>query len=113
MTRSRPKPLVRIVHEATGTVIAEGRRGWNMLHIEGNWYIRRSSLRHDAFRLRPIPGLCVYKGLYLWADINVAGHHTRMAAWKYVLPNPLFFMIWNRFAIPSNHPDFDIEIVSE
>lgn len=59
---------MKVVHRASGTVLAEGPTGWGMIRFDGGVYIRRRHLVGGAFSLGIIPGLCVYKGLYLSLD---------------------------------------------
>jgi len=104
--------MTRITHRASCTVLAEGPRGWRMMHLEGNWYVHRSCLRTDAFRPTLLPGLCFYKGLYLWVDLHLPGA-SRFLAWRYVLPFPWTFFLWGRIGLPGNHPELLIEDLPE
>ncbi|MDT8367845.1 MAG: hypothetical protein RQ745_01465 [Longimicrobiales bacterium] len=102
---------VRILHRPSGTLIAEGRVGWEVKPFEGNWYISRSALRTDAFRTTPLPGLCPYKFIYLWLDfVPESGPPSRRLGWRYVVPNPLFPFIAFRVAVPGSHPDLEIDV---
>lgn len=101
---------IRITHKPTGTVLAKGPKGWGITPFEGNLYIRREHLRTDAFRLNYIPGLCFYKGLYVWLDLRLPGEEpARSLAWKYWFPNPLFPFVAFRVAVPRRHPVLVIE----
>jgi uncharacterized protein (DUF427 family) len=78
--------------------------------FEGNYYIRRKLLRTNAFKANWIPGLCIYKFLYVWMDLRLkSGERARNLAWMYWLPNPLLPFIWFRVAIPAHHPDIEIQ----
>jgi uncharacterized protein (DUF427 family) len=104
------KRYIRISDCATGTVLAEGRRGWDITPFEGNYYIRARYLRGDFFKSNYIPGLCPYKGLYVWLDLRLPEKPVvKSLAWLYWLPNPLFPFIWFRVALPGSHPDLSIE----
>lgn len=59
---------VRIVHRESDTVLAEGPLGWGITPFEGNFYISKKFLQTDRFRVNYLPGLCVYKFLYVWMD---------------------------------------------
>jgi len=64
----------------------------------------------EGFRPNWIPGICVYKFLYVWLDFHPpAGGRTRALGWMYWLPNPLFPFIWFRVAIPRDHPEILVE----
>ncbi len=88
---------VRITHQPSGVVIAEGPIGWGITPFEGNYYIRGKHLRTDRFHPNYIPGLCPYKFLYVWLDLHLPdGERSRSLGWLYWLPNPLFPFIWYR-----------------
>lgn len=102
--------VVRITHVPTGTLLAEGPRGWGITPFEGNLYIRKKFLRTDAFKPNYIPGICFYKFLYVWLDLRLAGQPpVKNLGWLYWLPNPLFPFIWYRVAVPRHHPKLAIE----
>ena len=102
--------LVRITHKSTGIPIAEGPIGWGITPFEGNFYIRKKYLLAGGFKINYIPGLCIYKFLYVWLDyVAPDGTVIRNLGWKYWLPNPLFPFIWFRVAIPREHPDILFE----
>ncbi len=101
---------VRISHTPSGTVLAEGPVGWGITPFEGNYYIRKKHLKTNRMRVNYLPGLCVYKFLYVWMDLHLDdGTRVRNLAWKYWLPNPLFPFIWFRVALPKRHPEIEIE----
>lgn len=101
---------VRITHSETGTVLADGPLGWGITPFEGNFYIRRKFLKTDRLRVNYLPGLCVYKFLYVWMDMHLQnGRRVRNLAWMYWLPNPLLPFIWFRVALPRSHPEIAIE----
>jgi len=101
---------VRIKHRATGTVLADGPLGWGITAFEGNFYIRRKYLQTDGFKVNFLPGLCIYKFLYVWMDLNLGENlRVRSLAWMYWLPNPLLPFIWFRVAIPQLHPEIEFE----
>ncbi len=99
------KVQVRIWHEASGQLLAEGPRGWGITPFEGNYYIRKKYLVANLFRNTPIPGLCPYKGLYHWLNLVLpGGHREDMLAWRYLIPNPLIPFMAFRIGLPGNHP---------
>ncbi len=90
--------------------MAEGPLGWGITPFEGNLYIRRRYLR-IPFRPTFVPGLCPYKGLYVWAEPVLDGTRTPMLGWIYWLPNPLLPFIWYRVGLPREHPALVVEEV--
>jgi len=101
---------VRIVHSRSNSVIAAGPIGWGITPFEGNFYIRKKNLVTDSFRVNYVPGLCIYKFLYVWLDFVMPdGTVIKNLGWKYWLPNPLLPFIWFRVAVPREHPDIRIE----
>ena len=102
---------VRITHRPSGALLAAGRLGWDITPLEGNFYISAKSLATSSFRSSFIPGVCPYKGLYVWQDLRLPdGSLSRMLGWRYWLPNPLLPFIWFRIALPRNHPELAVEI---
>ncbi len=103
---------IRITHQPSGALIAEGPIGWGITPFEGNFYVRRRYLRDGGFKPNYVPGLCPYKFLYTWMDYHAPdGTRTRSLGWLYWLPNPLFPFIWFRIAVPKHHPKISIEYV--
>ena len=106
---------VRITHRPTGTVLAEGPLGWGITPFEGNYYVARRYHKDGVFRPNFIPGICIYKFLYVWMDLWLPSPGTgnevkeRSIAWMYWLPNPLLPFIWFRVALPGQHPHLLIE----
>ena len=90
--------------------MAEGPIGWGITPFEGNFYIRHKYLKTDRLRPNFIPGLCVYKFLYVWLDLVLeSGDRFQNIGWLYWLPNPLLPFIWFRVALPGSHPDIFVE----
>ena len=101
---------VRIVHRPTGTLIADGPLGWGITPFEGNYYIGRRHLRTDGFRASYLPGICIYKFLYVWMSfVAPDGTKSPLLGWMYFLPNPLFPFIWFRIGVPGRHPEIEVE----
>jgi len=117
------KKCIRIKHANSGTLIAEGPISWGITPFEGNYYIASKFLRTTGFRVNYIPGLCIYKFLYVWLDFvpirsspeSTAGNKKsddatiKNLGWKYWLPNPLLPFIWFRVAVPQHHPQLLVE----
>jgi len=81
-----------------------------MTPFEGNIYIGRKHMRTDAFKPNYVPGLCLYKFLYVWMDLRLPGEKLiRGASWMYWLPNTLFTFIAFRVAVPRHHPDIAVD----
>jgi hypothetical protein len=96
---------LRIVHSASGTTVAEGTVGWNIVPFDGGWYIRRRCLRSGHFRPNYLPGLCPYKGIYVGLNYHLPdGTVERGLGWTYILPNPLLPFLWFRTALPRSDP---------
>ena len=101
---------VRIKHRDTGLLLAEGPLGWGITPFEGNFYVSGKYLKTRRFRQNFIPGLCIYKFLYVWMDLHLEnGSRERNLGWMYWLPNPLLPFIWFRVAMPRQHPALDVE----
>ena len=78
------RKLVRITHTPSPTTLAEGPLGWHITPFEGNYYIRRPYLQTRGFRPNFLPGLCVYKFLYGWLDLDLGeGRRARSLGWLY------------------------------
>ena len=91
-------------------LLAEGPLGWGITPFEGNLYISGRYLCTDRFRTNFVPGLCVYKFLYVWMDLQLEdGRKVRSLGWRYWLPNPVLPFIWFRIAVPRSHPEIEIE----
>ena len=104
---------IRISHKQPGELIAEGPIGFHgITPFEGNFYISRRCLKTRGFRVNWIPGLCLYKFLYVWLDFNLGdGTRERFLGWMYWLPNPLFPFIAYRPAISQSSPALKVEEV--
>lgn len=101
---------VQIVHRTSGEVLADGPLGWGITPFEGNYYISRKYLTTDRFRVNFLPGLCIYKFVYVWMDLKlVSGERFRNLAWMYWLPNPLLPFIWFRVALSGTNPEIKVE----
>ncbi len=101
---------VRITHADSGQVLADGPLGWGITPFEGNFYISRKYLKTDRFRVNFLPGLCIYKFLYVWMDLQLDEDCVaRNIAWMYWLPNPLLPFIWFRVAVSRRDPALLIE----
>ena len=100
---------IRITHRESGALIAEGPVGWGITPFEGNHYIGRRYLK-ALFTPNFVPGLCIYKFLYVWMDLQLPnGRRDRNLGWLYWLPNPLLPFIWYRVAVPADHARLQIE----
>jgi len=102
---------IRITHRSSGEVIAEGSLGfWGITPFEGNLYISRKYLRTSYLRPNWVPGLCIYKFLYVWLDLRLPnGTRESFVGWMYWLPNPLLPFIAFRPAVPRLSPALQVE----
>ncbi len=108
--RSVPTRSLRIVHRPSGQVLAEGPPGWGITRFEGNYYVRRKYLRTSALKAKWVPGVCLYKGLYVWLDLRLPDERrVRNLGWFYWLPNPLLPFVAFRVAFDGGHSDLLIE----
>ena len=105
---------VRITHRASGEVIAEGPIGlFGITPFEGNYYIARKYLKTSRLKSNWIPGLCIYKFLYVWLDLRLPdGTREPSIGWLYWLPNPLFFFTAFRPAVPQSSPALSVQEIS-
>lgn len=101
---------VRITHTKSGIILADGPLGWGITPFEGNLYISKKYLKTNQLRPNYIPGLCIYKFLYVGLDLHLDGDaRVRNIGWMYWLPNPLLPFIWFRAAVPRGHFELTIE----
>lgn len=101
-----PRPMA-LVYRPTGEIIATGRRGRGITRFEGNWYVKRALLRVRTIRPTWIPGLCPYKGLYMWVRVELPSGAILEppATWVYWLANPLLPFLFRRLGLDGSHPD--------
>ncbi len=105
------KPQISIRHKASGTLLAQGPRGWGITPFEGNYYVQGKYLARECFQSTALPGVCPYKGIYHWLDLVLPeGQKEKLLAWRYVVPNPLFPFIVFRVGLPGNHPALSYEL---
>lgn len=84
--------------------------GCGITPFEGNYYICRRYLRDGRFRIDYVPGLCIYKGLYIGMDYVAPDQSVaKRLGWLYWPPNPLFPFIMFRVAVPACHPLLRVE----
>ena len=100
---------VRITHRDSGLLLADGPLASGINSFEGNFYISRKHLKTKRFRPTFIPGLCIYKFLYVWLDLKLtADKKLRNLDWMYWQTFPLLPFIWFRVAIPRDHPALEV-----
>lgn len=108
------KKQIRIVYRPTGTILVEGPKGWGVTPFEGNYYILSRYLKDGHFSSNYIPGICPYKFLFVWLNLELQdGRVVKSLGWYYWLPNPLLPFICFRVALPGSHPDLLVEEFSE
>lgn len=107
------RKIITITHRQTGELIAQGPQGWGFLPFEGNYYIRRKYIKTDGFKFSFIPGLCIYKFIYVWLHLRLKnGHKENFIAWMYVIPNPVLPFIWFRIGLPQQHRAINVEVAT-
>lgn len=106
--------ILRIRHRSSGELIAEGPLGLRgITAFEGNLYISRKCLKTTRLRPNWIPGLCIYKFLYVWLDLRLPdGTREASVGWMYWLPNPLFPFIAFRPAVHRQSPVLQVEEIA-
>jgi hypothetical protein len=110
MSKNSNLKNIRITHKSSGELLVDGPLGWGITPFEGNYYVSRKYLKSGRFKPNFIPGICIYKFLYVWMDLILEnGERVKGIAWLYWLPNPLFPFIWFRVALPGQHPELSIE----
>ncbi|HEX9729762.1 MAG TPA: DUF427 domain-containing protein [Gemmatimonadales bacterium] len=104
---------IRIIHRPTGLLLAEGPSGWGITRLGASYYVRRKYLRTGALAPNGVPGLCPYKGLYVWLDLRLPGRDpVPNLGWLYWLPNPLLPFVAFRVALDGSHPDLVVETIA-
>ena len=111
LVMKQSRTIITITHHKTGELIAQGSEGWGFLPFEGNYYIRQKYIKTDGFKFSFIPGLCIYKFIYVWLHLKLSnGQKEHFIAWMYVIPNPVLPFIWFRIGLPQHHPSLDIKV---
>ncbi|MDP9068443.1 MAG: DUF427 domain-containing protein [Actinomycetota bacterium] len=78
-----------------GEVIAESD---DIVHVEGNAYFPRESLRQEFFEGSDHRSICPWKGTASYFDVVVHGKRNENAAWYYPKPSRLARKITERVA---------------
>ncbi len=95
---------VRIQHKGTGMLLEEGPLGWGITMFEGKFYIAKKYLKTDRFRTNYLPGLCIYKFLCAWMNLQINdGRRVQTLTWMYWLQNSLLPFIWFRNSRSYQH----------
>ena len=98
----------QLIYIPTETLIAEGPFS-ALKKLEGNYYIKEKHVVKGRVKTSYIPGLCPYKFIYVWMNLIVEDRKISGLAWKYIIPNPIFPMIWFSIGFPQQHPELKIE----
>jgi hypothetical protein len=102
--------LIIITYKETGELLAEGLKGWDVIPLEDNYYVKKKLIKTDKFKISFIPGFCFYNFFYVWLNYQIDdSRKERWIGWIYFLPNPLFFFIWFRIGLPKYHPSLRVE----
>jgi uncharacterized protein (DUF427 family) len=80
---------VVISEKASGTCLAQGEEGKDVLPYEGNLYFDPSAVNRPALRVTERTYTCPYKGTCHWVDhVRPDGQTVRDVAWVYADPKP-------------------------
>jgi uncharacterized protein (DUF427 family) len=88
-----------IIREArSGTVLAQGNMGSELVEYEGNLYFQPEAVNQAALRVSERTYTCPYKGTCNWVDYQGAdGSEVRDVAWVYPKVKPGHEVIRGRF----------------
>jgi uncharacterized protein (DUF427 family) len=80
---------IAICEKTSGTRLAEGEVGHDVIEYEGNLYFAPSVVTQPALRVTERTYTCPYKGTCHWVDyLGADGHAVRDVAWVYADPKP-------------------------
>lgn len=88
-----------VIKEAkTGTVLAQGQRGKDLIEYEGNLYFVPANVNQQVLRVTERTYTCPYKGTCNWVDYAAPdGSLVRDVAWFYPQVKPGHEVIQGRF----------------
>ena len=88
-----------IIREArSGTILAQGEMGNQVVPYEGNLYFQPETVNQEVLRITERTYTCPYKGTCNWVDCQVAdGTVVRDVAWVYPRVKPGHEIIQGRF----------------
>jgi uncharacterized protein (DUF427 family) len=88
-----------IIREArSGTVLAQGEQGAEVVGYEGNLYFTPSAVNQEVLRVTERTYTCPYKGTCNWVDfVGADGDVVRDVAWVYPRVKPGHEAIQGRF----------------
>ena len=89
---------ITIISSATGTTLASGVEGQDVVRLEGNWYFLPSAVNHDAITVTERTYHCPHKGVCFWIDLAEPGAEAADVAWVYTTVKPTYEYIKDRIA---------------
>lgn len=95
---------ITIREKTTGTVLARGEFGTQVVKYDGGLYFAPEAVDRDRLRVSERTATCPSKGTSFWVDLAVPdGTSVRNVAWIYVTPRPGHELIQGRFGFyPGN-----------
>ena len=100
----------QLIHNSSGTVIAEGSFKDGVKTFEGNYYIKKKYFIDGMMKTNYVPGICFYKFIYVWMDLILpGGKKIKNAGWMYIVPNPIFYFIIGRIGIPQSNAELSLK----
>ncbi len=89
---------VTIREKASGSVLARGDVGAEVVKFEGHWYFDPSTVERDLLRITDRTYTCPYKGTCNWVDyVDSDGQTVQNVAWVYPNPKAGHELIQNRY----------------
>lgn len=89
---------VTIREKDSGTTLASGEIGADVVKYEGNWYFQPGTVSAESLRLTDRTYTCPYKGTCHWVDyVGPDGQTIQNVAWVYAKPKPGHEIIQDRY----------------
>jgi uncharacterized protein (DUF427 family) len=93
---------IQIREASTGTVLAHGQQGSDVVGYEGNLYFTPATVNQSVLQITERTYTCPYKGTCNWVDfVGPDGTRVRDVAWLYPRVKPGHEQIAGRFGFYS------------